>query len=100
MIKMESTYFELTLSGKNSPIFNRVEQELKNYLSILNLPLKIHSIKNQDDVSINYLDQKILFLGAEQEKENRSLYELLSKINPKNGKICKCKNCGNCPSKR
>jgi len=32
--------------------------------------------------------------------EEQKLNDFLSKINPKSGKICKCSDCKNCPSKR
>lgn len=90
----------ITLYGSNNSLFHSVEQKLTEYLTKITLPIEVVTIKQSDNTKISYREEEITFNKRSLEKDLQNLYDFLIKINPKTGRICKCSDCNNCPSKR
>jgi hypothetical protein len=90
----------IVLQGSKNDIFVLVKTTLENYLSDLNLNVSVLYSGYDENIQLAYLNQKIVFSKETIEIDLTRLYSFLLKINPKNGRICKCINCGNCKSKK
>jgi hypothetical protein len=97
---MNHGIYDINLSGYPSITYNKVKTELKQELSKHQYPLRIIESSESEIVALSYRDEVIDFNQMNLDDSLNKMKALLPKINPKTGKICRCSNCKNCPSKR
>ena len=97
---MDVLKFEMKLMGDQSKAYNDLKHTLQKSISRLKLPIKIREFQTLSLTEIVYRDEHLVFNTESSFVEEQKLNDFLSKINPKSGKICKCSDCKNCPSKR
>ena len=96
--KTHKSFNELILTASEEDIndLRNTVSEMGNFLK-LDIPI-VENIKAQKP-SLQYLNQHVE-LNSTTTKEIERFFNLLLRINPKNGKICTCSDCKLCPSKR
>jgi len=91
---------QISLTGDSSITHQTVKSKLNEYLTTMKLPITINESMVGDQINVQYRDEDLSFSKLSLNEDLERLYEMLVKINPKTGKICRCSDCKNCPSKR
>jgi len=94
---MKENKFELNLYGQTSEKFDHIKKELSTYLAKIKLPLTIVEKRSMSQIMATYNEDKFIINESNQLQK---LFDFLLKVNPETGKVCKCNDCNNCPSKR
>jgi len=94
---MKLNNFEVNIYGQKSKNYQYFKQEISVYLTKINLPLTIVENQSSSEIKATYKEDTFLL---NKSNELQRFFDFLLKINPKTGKVCKCNDCNNCPSKR
>jgi len=92
--------YDITLSGEVTQAYLKVKSALNRELYNNQYPLKVVEKKEANTMKVQYREEVISFSNDSIDDGISQMKALLLKINPKTGKICRCTNCHNCPSKR
>lgn len=90
----------ITLSGADSSKIQIIETKLLELLSALKLPITINLTQESKELKLIYKESIFYFDQENLKQDFKNLLDFLIKINPKTGRVCKCSDCKNCPSKR
>lgn len=92
--------YDLVLSGDHTAQYFSFKEKVVSYISKNDLPLRIVEEEKGHAISVAYKKEVFDISEDYDKKEIQKFYDFLLKINPKTGKVCKCSDCKNCPSKR
>ena len=90
----------IKLKGADIDTNTNVSNKINEYAKLMNLSMELSSSVTKSKTTVTYREVNLTFSQETLTNDINSLYKLMLKINPKTGKICKCNNCDNCPSKR
>ena len=97
---MRNSNLDIVISGENPTNTNEIKVNLLEYLSFIKLPLTIVEKRNSKHTKVSYKEQEFHFFESTKDEEMQKLFVFLLKVNPQTGKVCKCSDCKNCPSKK
>jgi len=95
---MSSKAYNITLQGQKSASYDAIRLTLEVLIAEYDYPLLIVEKLDASLTQLIYQEEVITFNHSDTAGINQ-MRALLPKINPKTGKICKCTNCKNCPSR-